>query len=113
MKSSAKITILGNLKSNIIIVRDSNVSDGCGGYQSGSVSIRTCRASVKPLRAKEIVQASQTQQETSHNIIIRYFKGLKNSDKIQYKDKEFEIASIINIDNSNEFLELLCIERGN
>ena len=108
-----EITVLGNLKSKISIMRNANVSDSCGGYINEWILVKECRASVKPLRANEIYKAQQIQQETTHNIIIRYFEGLQNSDIIRHKGKEYEISSVINVDNESKFFELICIERGN
>lgn len=113
MKYEGKIEILGNLNSKIQIIRNSHISDGCGGFTEGYIVLKECRASIRPMRAREVYIATQNQQETSHNIIIRYFDGLKNSDIIKYKDKEFDISTIINVDNNSEFYELLCKERGN
>lgn len=108
-----EITVLGNLKSKISIMRNANVSDGCGGYMDEWNPIKECRASIKPLRANEVYKAQQIQQETTHNIIIRYFEGLQNSDIIKHKEKKYEISSIINVDNESKFYELICVERGN
>ena len=113
MKSVSRNTICDNLKSKVSIIRNGRVSDGYGGYSDEWVTIKECRASIKPLRAKEVQEAQRVQQETTHNIIIRYFDDIQNSDRIKHKEKEYEITSIIDIDNEGVFLELLCVERGN
>ena len=113
MNKAKRNTVLGKLKSKISIMRNARVSDGCGGYSDEWIEVKECRASIRPLRGREIQEAQKIQQETTHNIIIRYFEDIQNSDRIRYKDKEFEVTSIINIDNKGVFLELLCSERGN
>lgn len=104
---------IGRLRDIITIKRNEKISDGCGGYTDSLVDVFETWASVKPTKAKQIVLGQQVQQETTHSIICRYFEGLQNSDIVVFKDREFEIVSIINVDEDDLFYELLCKEIGN
>jgi SPP1 family predicted phage head-tail adaptor len=72
---------------------------------------QTVWAKIEPLSGRELLQAQQTQAETTHEIVIRYVSELTPRDRVRFGTRVFEILSIINRDERNEMLTLQCVER--
>lgn len=104
-----------NLKNRISILRDGKLEDGYGGFLSeGMKELTKVWAEVLPISAIQTNKIGQLQQETTHLVTIRFKEGLiKNSDKISYKGKEFDIVSAINYRNEDKYYEIQCREIGN
>jgi len=69
-------------------------------------------AEIKPLSARETIQANQQHAETSHQVIIRFRGGVRADQRLVYKGRYFYIQSIIDEMEENEKLTLLCVERN-
>jgi len=70
----------------------------------------TVWASVVPLTGRELEYAQQLQAETNYKITIRYNSAVKKTDQILFDDRIFEINAILNFEEKNEYLILLCKE---
>ena len=68
-------------------------------------------ASIEPISGREYWASSQVQAELTHRIRIRYIDGLRPTMKVFYNDREFEIESIINWQERNIDLQLMCKEK--
>ena len=73
--------------------------------------LKTVWASVEPTRGREYQEAQRTRPELTYKITIRYFNGVTPDMFIKFKDREFEIVSIINVREKNEMLEIVCTEK--
>ena len=69
-------------------------------------------AKIRPLSSRETIQANQQHAETTHEITIRYRRGVTHDQRLKYGTRYFHIQSIINEDEENEKLILLCVERS-
>ncbi|WP_101844217.1 phage head closure protein [Halobacillus sp. Marseille-P3879] len=67
------------------------------------------RAKVKPVSAQEYHKAKADQTENITRFIIRYRKGLHVDDsmKVIYKDRVYEIESVINDNEANITLTIM------
>lgn len=70
---------------------------------------KTVWASVEPVRGREYQEAQKLRPELTYKITTRYHK-ISPDMIITYKDRQFEIVSIINIREKNAVLELVCTE---
>lgn len=71
-------------------------------------------ASVEPLRGREFFAVEETQSEVSHRVMIRYSTTvavLKPKDRVLLGTRAFDIQSVINREERNRWLELMCVER--
>ncbi len=73
--------------------------------------VATVWASVQPISGREYWARSQIQAEVTHRIRIRYIAGIKPTMRIQFRDRTFEIESIINWHERNIDLQLMCKEK--
>lgn len=79
--------------------------------------VLTTWASIEAVQGKDVLAANQFGDEITHKITIRY-RGLDQLvplavlDKMQvwFKGRQFQIQSILNPDERNKTLFLLCVE---
>jgi SPP1 family predicted phage head-tail adaptor len=70
----------------------------------------TTWASVEPLIGREYMAAKQVSAEVSHKIRMRYIAGLLPTMKIAWGAREFEIVSIINVQERNNEIVIMATE---
>lgn len=68
-------------------------------------------ASVEPLSGKELYKAQQIHAETTTRIIIRYLNGVNTKMRAVFKDREYDILHILNKEERNTAMYLLCKDR--
>lgn len=64
-------------------------------------------AMVKPISAREYTQAKATQTENVTRFIIRYRPGIDDSMIVVYKQRNYEIDSVINDNEENKTLTII------
>ena len=67
-------------------------------------------AMIKTLKGSEYFQASTTHNENLSRFVIRYTIGLHPDMRIVYSDRHFGIESIINDDEANKTMTIMCKE---
>lgn len=72
--------------------------------------VKTVWAMIKTLQGREYYQAATTQNENTVRFVIRYTAGINPDMRIKYKDRTFEILSIINDDELNKTLTIIAKE---
>lgn len=73
--------------------------------------VKTVWASVEPTRGREYQEAQRIRPELTYKISTRYHKGITPDMFIRFKDRYFQIVSIINVRERNEMLEIICTEK--
>ncbi|UDY80764.1 head closure protein [Geobacillus phage GR1] len=101
----------GKLNKRVEIMELGQVSDGGGGYEDAFIPIKKVWANIRPVYGREKWQAQQAQAEISHKVIIRYTDAINRSHILSFNGKKYDIQYIINIDESNRFLEIQVLER--
>lgn len=71
--------------------------------------ITTVWASVKG-SSREYFSAAAIQKENMIKIKIRYRKDIDQSNRLEFRDKQYDIESIDNINFENRFLEIMALE---
>jgi SPP1 family predicted phage head-tail adaptor len=74
------------------------------------VTIGTRWASVKPLTGKALEYGKQIKEQVTHEIRLRYFPALTPDNLLLFGTRVFEILSVINVDERNEELIVMCSE---
>jgi SPP1 family predicted phage head-tail adaptor len=101
----------GALRNRIDIQAITRTADGMGGFTKTYVTIASSvAAAIWPISGKESIQAGQSKMTITHRIRMRYRNNMKSSYRIKFENRYFDIESIININERNETLELLCRE---
>lgn len=63
-----------------------------------------------PLNGREYFAAQQINAEVSTKIVIRYLKGVEPTMRVNFKDRYFEILSVIHMAERKKELQLMCKE---
>lgn len=101
---------IGKLRQRIAIQMSTSSPDVAGGFTNVWINFAILWASIEPVSGKELYEAQQVQNEVSHKIRIRYFSGLTTSMRISFESRIFEIKSIINWEERDRELLLMCSE---
>jgi SPP1 family predicted phage head-tail adaptor len=101
---------IGSLKKIIEIQAPTKTSDGMGGFANTYSTLFDEFAAIWPVSAKEQMQAGQMTMAITHRIRMRYRRVFKPDWRIKYGNRYFSVGSIINPNEENKILELLCKE---
>jgi SPP1 family predicted phage head-tail adaptor len=103
----------GRLRHRVTVQRATDSIDQYGDQTPTWTSLGTVWASVEPLSGREYFAAAQMQSEVSTRIVIRPISGvtLTPKDRVKFGSRYFDIQSVINRDERNRELQLLCVER--
>ncbi len=73
--------------------------------------VKTIWAGIEPMRGREYQEAQRIRPELTYKITTRYHKEVTPDMFIKYKDRYFNIISVINVRERNEMLEIVCTEK--
>jgi len=108
--SMAKKINAGDLRHRITFQQEEKIEDGYKGYAVTWKDKISTWALIEPLTGREYFYAHQITNEVSHRIIIRYRQDVTASMRIKYKNRIFNIESMIDLEERHMFLEFLCRE---
>jgi len=100
----------GDLKHRITIQYPTITKDATGAPITTWNDSATVWAAIWPVSANEITAANSTTMVISHRIRIRYRSVLRSSWRLKFGSRYFAIISILNPNESNELLDLMCKE---
>lgn len=103
----------GELDRRIKLQSRSAVVDSFGQQQTTWVDVASVWANIKPLTGTELVAASAVNNETTHQIVIRYRVGITAAMRATYGTRIFNIQTVIEPEMAHVSLQLLCIEGMN
>jgi SPP1 family predicted phage head-tail adaptor len=98
------------LNKRISIVTQTTTDDGMGGeIETDSVFCLTW-AAIWPVSSKEMRENMREVSNVTHNIRIRYRPGVLHTMTLLFGSRKFEIKGIINPDEANKWLDMVCNE---
>ena len=100
----------GELRHRIEIKQPTETRDSYGSVKTTWSTLATVWGAIWPVRAKEFVSMGQTQSEVTHKIGIRYRNDVTTKMRIEFNSRYFSINQVINPDERNIMLELVCTE---
>lgn len=68
-------------------------------------------ASVKPLSGRELWNAQQVQADVTHAVRMRWRQGVDPKMELDLNGRRLRILSVLNLEERNRTLELLCQEQ--
>ncbi len=98
------------LRREVTLQSPVEITDGAGGFSVSWSDVATVWADVRPLSGSEQWMARKLQSAITHRVTLRYRAGVTARMRILYGTRVFNIRTVINIDEANEFLELLAEE---
>jgi len=76
------------------------------------VKVAEFHAAIEPISGREFFQAQQVQSSTTHRIRCRWRPGVNSRQRIHYGARVFELQSVLNLDERDEWLEIMAVEHG-
>ena len=68
-------------------------------------------ATFRPVRGAEHDEAARKfREERTYKATVRYRPGISSDMRIKYKERVFEIKSVVNVNEANYILEIECTE---
>jgi SPP1 family predicted phage head-tail adaptor len=101
---------IGELRHRITFEKRSIVSDGMGGATETWEEYDTAWAAIWPTSAKEQIVANAPSMVVTHRIRVRYHSTINASWRVKFGTRYFTIISIVNHEEANRWLDLLCKE---
>lgn len=100
----------GDLNKRLTLQYPVRTPDTMGGFAVVWTTAAEIFGAIWPVSASETVQAGQATMTITHKIRIRYRANVKASWRIKFGSRYFSIVGIINPNESNKLLDLLCRE---
>lgn len=100
---------VGILRHRITLQSPTAVADGMGGHTVTWTTVDTVWAAIWPVSAKEQLRADQPAMTVTHRIRLRH-RTVGADWRVKYGTRYFAIVSLINVDEANRTLDLLCQE---
>ncbi len=103
----------GTLNKRITMSAPSTTQDEYGQPTNIWTPIRTCWAGIRTASSREVYAASGFVSQLSHVITVRYVADQppKAGMQVGYKDRTFRVQAVSDPDESQERVELLCLEQ--
>ncbi len=102
---------IGMLNRQVQFERATKTRIDGGGYGYSWSNLLKAWVSLKPKVGTEKTHAGQLRATNLLRVIMRYTDILKTDDLLHYRGEDYEIKSIINIDEADVWLEL-TLEKG-
>jgi len=100
----------GDLRHRVTIQSRHEQSDGMGGFTAAWETFAEAWAGIWPVSAKEVINNGQLAGQISHRVRIRYVEGVTSAMRILFGARVFNVLSVINPNEGNELLDLVCME---
>lgn len=73
-------------------------------------NVRTVWAAIDPVSGREFYEAEQSQSQVTHKIRCRYFSGAETAQRILFRDRVFQIISILDWEERHESFLIMAKE---
>lgn len=94
-----------------IVSLEGGAADGIGGTEDNESSFYSTMAAIWPATSKELVENMKNELRVTHKIRFYYYPGITPDMEVVFGTRQFEIVGIINPNEANQVLDLLCYER--
>ena len=101
---------IGALKNRVVLQKKEITEDELKQQTEAWTDFAYVWAAIQPLTGREYFSARQENAEVTTRITIRYLRGVTPDMRIALGDKVFDILSVINLDERNVSLVLMCTE---
>ena len=107
---------IGRLNKKVTLYKFGETTDSMGQEIQKFIPVAIIWGDLRPVRGNEYYEVQKIQAKVSHKLYIRYHSAFKDIDTnwyIGYKDKKFDVVSVINVDLADKMFEIYCNERIN
>tara|TARA_R110002153_G_scaffold9742_1_gene39747 strand:+ start:419 stop:748 length:330 start_codon:yes stop_codon:yes gene_type:complete len=101
---------IGKMRYKVKVETATNTRDAGGGLSQVFNPVTYIYANIMPRSANSAYRQGILQEKVTHEVTIRYMKNIDTNSKITYGTRSFAVNGIVNVDERNRFLTLLCEE---
>jgi len=101
---------IGRMRYRVKVENATNTRDTGGGISQVYNSINFLYADIKPKSANSSYRQGMVQEKVTHELTIRFMDNISTNSRISFGTRLFDVKGIINIDERDRFLKLLCEE---
>ena len=80
-------------------------------YRGDTLLLKRVSASIMPVRGREYFNAHMTESKANATITIRYRPGIDEGCTVVYRDKVYDVESVVDPDEQHESLELYVVSK--
>lgn len=105
--------MIGRLRHRLVVQAENPLPDGGGGRGdpwAAPITLATVWGRVEPLGGAERLRAMQLDARVSHRVTLRYRADVTARERLVFGQRVFKIRAVINLEERNEWLQLLCEE---
>lgn len=101
----------GELKHFVDIQAPTRVSDGMFGFTETFTTLESnVPVAIWPISASETLKGGRMENTITHRVKMRWRANMRTNFRLKFKDRYFNIVSIINKEERNRELDILCRE---
>jgi SPP1 family predicted phage head-tail adaptor len=101
----------GKLRHSVTIQKLTGTLDAAGQEVQAWETYGVRWAAIEPLQGRELFSARQIHAEITTRITVRYLAGVTPKMRVLFGSRTFDIQEVINPEERNAELQLMCIER--
>ena len=101
---------IGKMRSLVSLQHRTKTTDGAGGWTNTWTQYAKVWAWIKPLSGSETLTSMQLENPVTHRIYIRYRSDMLESDRIVHRSRNFNIRSILDIEELKRYIEISAEE---
>ncbi len=98
------------LRHRVVLQSAAATADSGGGGAATWSDDATLWASIEPIKGAERLTAQQLESRLTHRVRLRHRSGVTTAMRLKFGARIFNIRAVINPDERNRLLELLCEE---
>lgn len=100
----------GELRERIEIQAATRTDEPGGGWTDTLATVAEVWAKVEPLQGDEQLQAMQVGLSAPHRFTIRYRSGVSAANVLRWRDRRFDVRSVVDTDARRRELVILADE---
>jgi SPP1 family predicted phage head-tail adaptor len=100
----------GEFRHIITFQKETNIENAYGETDNIWEDVLQTRGGIYPISGKEFYAAERVNSELSHKVNMRYVPNITPDLRINFEGRIFQIISVINFQERNVELQLLCKE---
>ena len=100
----------GQLRHSVTLQDLTTTTDAYGGRVKTWTDTATVKAKIQPLSGSELYAAMRLDSRITHKVVIRYVPGINPIQRIKFGDRILNINAVINVEERNRWLEIMCTE---
>lgn len=102
----------GDLDKRVILEGRATAKNAAGEAVGEWAEIVTVWANIRPASSREILLTGSAASQATLTVTIRYRTGITAKNRVRFGTRILDVSGVINPDERNEELRLLCHETG-